>query len=192
MNKVTEIYNYLIANPHANGPLGSIVEHLPTLKELASESNFVVEMGVGMIISTWALLAGNPKKLISYDINHPKIHGANIDSVYAICKEANIHFEFIQADTASIEIEECDFLFIDSLHTYDHLKKELYLHAKKVKKYIAFHDTVTFGERGELPNSGGLMPAILEFLDLNPDWEIKEHYLNNNGLLVLKKKTYPI
>jgi hypothetical protein len=32
----------------------------------------------------------------------------------------------------------------------------------------------------------GLVPAIQEFLEKNPDWILFEHYENNNGLTILK------
>lgn len=184
MNRIEKSYNFLLQNPY--GPIASIVEHLPTLKSLSSECDSVVEMGIGRIVSTWALLAGRPKKLTSYDINHPRIHGVSLDEITEASLEEKIEFNFIQADTANVEIEPCDLLFIDSLHTYEHLKKELELHAKKVRKYMAFHDTVTFGYIGETGGLG-LMKAINEFMDENKDWEIKEIFKNNNGLLVIKR-----
>jgi len=184
MDLIEKNYKSLVINPW--GPVVSIVEHLPTLKRLASECDYVVEMGIGMIVSTWALLAGKPKSLISYDIHHPNIHGRTLDDVEKASAESGIIFKFIQKDTSKIEIDECDFLFIDSLHTYDHLKEELKLHPSKVKKYIAFHDTVTFGKIGE--NGGeGLTKAIEEFMEENTEWKVKETFVNNNGLLVIER-----
>jgi hypothetical protein len=95
------------------------------------------------------------------------------------------------------EIEETDFLFIDTLHAYAQLKKELEMHALKAKKFIAFHDTVSYGERDEDNYTGviqkkhekqGLNAAINEFLESNPQWSIEEVFTNNNGLTVLKRK----
>ena len=164
-----------------------INEHLPTLKSLAEECETVVEMGVRTIVSTWALLAGNPKSLLSIDIKHPEVHGSDINQVEQLATEAGIEFSFLEADTTQIEIEECDFLFIDTWHVYDQLKKELELHGNKAKKYLAFHDTVTFGLRGETAGYAGLLPAIAEFTQANPQWILHQHYKNNNGLMVLKR-----
>lgn len=36
----------------------------------------------------------------------------------------------------------------------------------------------------------GLEKAITEFINNNPDWQIKEIYTNNNGLTILEKKQY--
>ena len=188
MEKINNKYNFWKNSP------GNINEHFDAIKQFSSECDIIVEMGIGRIISTWAFLAGSPKKLTSYDINHPQIYGpeSNINEVVELANECGINYSFIQADTANIEIDECDLLFIDTLHTYDHLKKELEIHPKKVKKYIIFHDTVTFGSVGERPNTMGLLPAIYEFLQKSPEWKIKIHYLNNNGLLVLEKNHNPI
>ena len=46
-----------------------INENLPTLKRYAEECDHVTEMGVRTIVSTYALLMGKPKKMVSYDIN---------------------------------------------------------------------------------------------------------------------------
>ena len=55
-----------------------------------------------------------------------------------------------------------------------------------------FHDTETFGYKDEEEADGskkpqGLMPAINEFLEENPHWEILEQIPINNGLTVLKR-----
>jgi hypothetical protein len=34
----------------------------------------------------------------------------------------------------------------------------------------------------------GLWPALEEFLAAHQEWEIAEHYANNNGLTVLRRK----
>ncbi len=164
-----------------------INEHLPVLKELASQSDSVVEMGVRWVVSTFAILAGKPKSLTSIDIQDPKTYNNRIDIASDFAKKEEINFEFILADTTKIEIDPCDFLFIDTWHVYDQLKKELDLHGNKAKKFLAFHDTVTFGKKGEGGSHKGLMLAIDEFMKENPHWKVKKHYTNNNGLLVLER-----
>lgn len=158
---------------------GDINENLPHLKDYASRYETIVEMGVRSIVSTWALLAGNPKKLTSIDIVHPSHYGATIDEVYQLSQKEGIIFNFILADTHKVTIEECDMLFIDTLHTYDHLSKELELHSPKVKHCIAFHDTISCPE---------VYLAILDFIKINSIWKIDLHKENNNGLLFLVRK----
>ena len=165
-----------------------INEHLPTLKQYASECDVVMELGVRTGNSTFALLSGLPKKMRSFDI------GPFCNKI--ICKdlaEANgIDWQFIQENVLTTDkIEECDLLFIDTLHSYFQLKKELELHGNKSRKYIVLHDTFTFGKRDEFTPAGqpnlGLLPAIFEFLDNNKHWAVHKIYDNNNGLMILKR-----
>ena len=163
--------------------MSDINEHLPTLFGYAKECESIIEMGVRGVVSTWALLMSRPKKMESWDINFDSGMKTALDEAY----KENIDFKFIIADTTKATSNEVDLLFIDTKHNYEQLKIELNLHGKNTKKYIIFHDTVTFGYRDEFGDGKGLMPAIREFIKENPYWIIKEHYLNNNGLLILEK-----
>jgi hypothetical protein len=192
MNNIIKRYEELCLIP------SDINEHLTTLKKYSEECDTVTEMGVRWIVSTWALLFGNPKKMTSIDLNHPSVFGGNIDDVYNAVKETSIDFTFIESDSLKINIEPCDLLFIDTWHDYLQLKQELTRHHNNVNKYIILHDTNTFGYEDEpldwnnievietnLPK--GLCPAIDEFLMTNKDWILWERKPNNNGLTVLKK-----
>jgi len=168
-----------------------INEHLPTLKRYAAECEHITELGCRGVVSTWAFLAGNPKRMVSIDIEDCKV-----DAASNACLQAGINFEFIKADDTKIEIEPTDLLFIDTLHTYEQLSKELALHGNKAKKYIILHDTEIFGHKDYYGNKKygtdgvvGLQPAIDEFLQKNQSWKIEEVFKNNNGLTVLKKQT---
>ncbi len=180
MEVLENIYNKRCETP------SDINEHLPTLKKYAEECDHITEMGVRWVVSTFAFMMGKPKKLISIDINPVEKHGIQTIDLISLAKTAGVEFEFVLGDTTEIEIEETDFLFIDTLHTYTQLKKELALHPSKVKKYIGFHDTTTFAQVGEYKEAG-LWPAIEEFLSSNPEWVIAEKFENNNGLTILKK-----
>lgn len=167
-----------------------IFEHLPTLKDLASECNHVTEMGVRYIVSTYAFLEGlgSGKKLVSIDITHPAQYGGDLSNAQITAQQKGIDFSFIQADTLKIDIEPTDLLFIDTLHRYNQLKEELAKHADKARKYIAFHDTTTFATMGDDGVEGnGLWKAIEEFLAEHPEWKIKHRYTNNNGLTILQR-----
>ena len=187
MNKlIKEYYNeYYIKKSDIN-------EHLPTLFKYASSCDHITEMGVRSGVSTVAFLQAKPKILISIDI----IKHKNINNLEKQSKTENINFNFILGNTLKIKIEETELLFIDTLHTYDQLSKELKLHVDKVKKYIILHDTSSFEfedekRRGYIPSSTGkkgLWPAVEEFLDKNNNWSIKERFKNNNGLTILQKE----
>ena len=175
---LNQIYERLYNTP------SDINEHLPILASYASECDHITEMGVRYIVSTYALLMGKPKRMIS---NY--IHMCHWESVRDLVKE-DTDFQFLVGNTLEIEIEPTDLLFIDTLHNYAQLKKELELHASKVSKYIIFHDTTSFENVGESYSGnpeGGIWPAIEEFLQLNPQWTLKERFTNNNGLTIIKK-----
>ena len=180
MEVLENIYNQRCSMP------SDINEHLPTLKKYAEECDHITEMGVRWVVSTFAFMMGKPKKLISIDIDPVEKHGIQTIDLITLAKTAGVEFEFVLGDTTEIEIEETDFLFIDTLHTYTQLKKELALHPSKVKKYIGFHDTTTFAQVGEYKEVG-LWPAIEEFLSSNPEWVIAEKFEKNNGLTILKR-----
>lgn len=181
---------------------GDINEHLETIKLYAKECNNIVEMGVRSPISTFALLAGRPKELISIDILHPS-HFPNgqieLDLAYELAKEENIKFNFIQSDSITYKIEKCDLLMIDTWHTYRQLISELITHEQSVSKYIILHDTTSYAIEDEAnwasspePNftgeiKQGLWLAVEDFLLHFKSWKIHERFIHNNGLTILKK-----
>lgn len=187
MKKIEEKYTQLCMES------SDINEHLPVLKKYAEECSHITEMGTRYVVSTWAFLFGNPKKLVCYDI----LTGLNMDivnqrlsEVEESAKHIGVDFTFIQGDVLNLTIEDTDLLFIDTYHEYNQIKSELKLHSDKVKKYLIFHDTTTFGEHGETfkeSNTKGIWPAIEEFLAEKPEWEIAEKLENNNGLTILKR-----
>ena len=161
---------------------GDINEHLQTLFDLADECEHVTEFGVRWGSSTTAFLASRAR-LVSYDIaQHPAAR-----HLFELAREEGKAAEFKVGDTLKIErIFETDLLFIDTLHTYAQLRHELFKFHNSVLKYIVLHDTVTFGQTGE-DGGPGLILAVWDFLTTFPEWRIKEHYTNNNGLTVLER-----
>jgi len=177
-----------------------INEHLETLKKYTQECDVIVEMGVRSIVSTWAFLAGNPKKLTSIDLYNPVSFGGNLQEVYDAASLTETDFSFVVHDSLTYNIDSCDLLFLDTWHDFLQLKKELTRHHSKVNKYIIIHDTVYWGYSDEASHDNmgaindsetnlpkGLMPAIEEFLYHNRNWVIWEKKANNNGLTVLKR-----
>lgn len=166
-----------------------INQHLPTLYETAQGCDHITEMGVRTGVSTRAFLYANPKKYIAYDLHIDP----TVNILFDYCKSIGKDYHYIESDVLKIEIEETDLLFIDTYHCYDQLSKELNLHSGKVKKYIIFHDTYTFGRKGEnvsIPGFNGLkgiMYAIEEFLQQNSNWKIVHNVDYNNGLIIIQK-----
>lgn len=193
MEKVLEKYNY-----HKDTP-SDINEHLPALYEYAMKCDHVTEMGTRSVVSAWAFVLANPKKLVCYDIERHQ----NIDELESLANEYFVNLKFIEADVLKTEIEETDLLFIDTFHTYEQLTRELELHSHKARKYLAFHDTTSFGFRDEADyhcvsdivkntekRKTGLVPAIDEFMksELGSCWEVEKIFMNNNGLTILRRK----
>lgn len=164
-----------------------INEHLPALKALGDVCNHVTEFGVRDVVSTYAFLESKAKIIRAYDINYSH----NMTDAIRVADRTGKDLKFIIGSTLEVQIEETDLLFIDTLHTCEQLKAELVRHAHKVKKFIAFHDVVTFGYRDENNNTvppTGLLPAIFGFLSVSPMWRIFHFNHNNNGLLILEKR----
>ena len=160
-----------------------INEHLPVLKELADKCNSVTEFGTRDGQSTRAFLASKVPVIKAYDLSLD----ANVQHLFDYAKNSGRDVTYAQADVLKLEIDNADLLFIDTWHTYEQLRQELIIHGNKANKYLAFHDTHTYGTKDEDCNKMGLLPAILEFLSENTHWKIKLHKTNNNGLTVLER-----
>jgi hypothetical protein len=178
--KIDEIYEQKCAEP------SDINEHLPILKAYASRCKLVTEFGVRGVVSTWALIAGRPMLVTSYDLNTPG--DEMLCQIRSVAIEADVIFAFVQQDVLKASIGTTDMLFIDTFHTFTQLRQELNRHASSVRKWIILHDTETFGEKGEASEERGLNYAIREFLLANDDWTEQVRYTNNNGLTILKRK----
>lgn len=171
--------------------ISDINEHLVILYETAKECDHVTELGVRSGASTRAFLYANPLKYIAYDLEINE----EVNKLFKHCKKLGRDFHYIQADVLNVEIENTDFLFIDTYHNYEQLSKELELHSSKVNRYIGFHDTFTYGRVGEnlsfqsFSGTKGILYAIEEFLDKNKNWEIVHDVDYNNGLIIIENKT---
>jgi hypothetical protein len=77
------------------------LEHCDKLRELAAQADSVVEFGMRHGVSTVALLAGQPKQMISYDLHQ--------DPVAELLKsrQGATAFSFVQGDSLSVDIEPC-------------------------------------------------------------------------------------
>lgn len=158
-------------------------EHMAFIKTCSSQCSSVVEFGVYDCTSTWALLAGHPKTLTSYDI----ARRPEVDEVEKAAADSSTRFTFILADTRTVEIEETDLLFIDAGHFYEELKVELATNAGKVRKLILMHDTTLFAHHDESYQGRGLWPAIEEFLAAHPEWVVRERVAYCHGMTTLAR-----
>jgi predicted O-methyltransferase YrrM len=156
--------------------LGDSPARFETYKSYASKVDSIIEFGVYTGLSTCAWLSGNPKKLRSYDITNKYL--TVIDELEFNARENGIDFKFTVANSLEIAAEECDLLFIDTVHTKDHCISELNRHASLAKKYIILHDP------SDWP---GVFEAAITYLHHNREWHIIEHCNKSSGLLVLER-----
>lgn len=185
-----------------------IGEHMPVLYSLAKESTSVTEIGLGGVVSTWALLKGLADNGVPHcvykgiDIAQPPID--NMQMAQKLAEEQGIQFIFQRGDDLHLDIEPVDLLFIDSMHTYCHLTYELETFSPKVRKWIAMHDTSEpWGYRDDAEYRGnyseypatdtyprkktGLWPAVEDFLSRHPEWVLQERRTNCHGFTILRR-----
>lgn len=171
-----------------------INEHLHDLYTLACNCTHITEMGSRFGSSTKAFLNA-PVSLRAYDL---EIHKPLMD-LFKIARKAGKDVEYNKGNTLELLIEPTDMIFIDTWHSQQQLRDELKLHGNAARKYLAFHDTHTYGVRDEQKDWAanpdrkamdrqGLLPAIIDFVIANPHWHFKMHKSNNNGLTVLERR----
>lgn len=168
-----------------------INEHLPLLRELAAQCTHVTEFGTRWGTgSTIAFIAAQPKTFVAWDLDAGHMLSPRIDTLYRLAGDTR--FQPRVGNTLEITIEPTDLLFIDTLHTAKQLLHELERHCdpkhQRVRKFLAFHDTSTFGMVGEDGQPPGLRTAIRQFQKYFafPLWCLMHELENNNGLIVLK------
>jgi hypothetical protein len=185
------LYNELgFKNDAETGIYSDISAHLPMLEFLASRCEHITEFGVRDCYSTVAFISSCRGKVISYDVNLTP----SIEFLQSLQDSVPCTWEFKLADTTNknLKIEQTDLLFIDTLHTYDQVKKELELHSDKVNRFIVFHDTYSQWDKS-LDNieEEGIGRAIEEFLKENTNWIIVYQVFFNHGLIAIEKRGSP-
>jgi hypothetical protein len=176
----------------------AMTPHLARLRALAGGLNLCVEFGVKQGASSVALLLG-AQHVISYDI----VETPQARSLQVI---AGPRWDYRIQDSRTARPTPCDLCFVDSLHTYAQVKAELAQHAAHVRKYLVFHDTITFGSIGANGETGtwiwrqepgvavtmehmGIRPAIDELMIADRSWQLAAHYTHSHGLLVLERRS---
>ena len=125
----------MIAYEQAVAKWSDIVDHLPRLREEACRPNVVViELGVRGGNSTAAFL------------DAAELYEGHVWSVdIADCPGEHERWTFIQGDDMDVvdQLPECDVLFIDTSHHYEHTLEELKAYVPKVRDggVVLLHDT---------------------------------------------------
>lgn len=187
-----------IYNGHLQNRRHGTATHLPRLRNYATGCDLAIEFGTQHGASASALLLG-ARRVISYDLKYsPRLE--------ALATAAGDRWLFRRQDSGrGPSIESCDLLFVDSLHTDAQVTAELSRHADAVRRWLIFHDTMTFGSVGadgasgclsyhhnrgeEIPREHyGIRLAIDQLQIRDPSWRIYEHYPESHGLLVLERR----
>ena len=210
MEIVKNNFELLCRNQYPGKNSSDIMEHLVTLYKYSKECDSVFETGVRGCVSSWAFLYGllnseskNKKSLFMNDINI-----CDVENLVLVSKNFNIDVSYEWKNNLLLDLKQnYDITFIDTWHIYGQLKRELDKFSKITNKYIIMHDTTIDEIDGETIRCGmnpvnqskesgfpvqeitkGLWPAVVEFLQKNPEWYIKERFTNNNGLTILARK----
>jgi GT2 family glycosyltransferase len=157
-----------------------INQHLESIYQHIKGCNIAVSLGVSRGYSAFALLMGCQHH-ITVD-PAPNQDALNLLSEYFGQKSEVV----IQNTNEQLYLDEFDILFVDYVHTGECVEKEIKAHAHKVKKFIFFHDTNSFGDVGE-DGKEGIKKPILDFLLENEEWRILYCENKNNGMIILGK-----
>jgi hypothetical protein len=159
----------------------NINKHLPVLRRLAEECNVIVELGLCYGWSTRAFLAAKPERLFSVEKARIRPELLSLQKIVH-----NTDWKIINKGSLQIKPIACDLLLFDTVHRYAHLKAELEIHAESARKGLIFHDTYTFGHKGE-GRGMGILKAIDEYIAKNNCWKKVYDTTDNNGLQVYER-----
>ena len=136
------------------------------------------ELGVNQGATLAAAMLQNPKKIRAYDISLKPYNFAN-KHFAGYAADNSIDYIISEEDTLKCVLDPVDLLYIDTLHRYDHLTKELERHGDKAKKYIVFHDTHA---------QQGLKQAVQEYVQFHHEWSIVTDCQDNVGFMTIQKR----
>lgn len=156
-------------------------EYLAVHDEIAERLDSTMtyrELGVnqGATLALASLIL--PNKIRAYDINLKNFEPYRpLFTVF----HRDYGGDFRAEEKSSLDpstVEDVDVLYIDTVHTAEHLIKELHLHHSSVKKYIICHDTFA---------KPGMHMAIENFCMMNPEWRVAKYYQKNVGYTTLER-----
>lgn len=141
------------------------------------------ELGTHQGATAAAACLANPNILQSIELVDTSFDLFNKHSILfeGFCTNHKINISKIKIDSSDPRsaVNPIDLLLVDSLHTPEHLRKELLIHPVKVQKFMIFHDTEVNGSK--------LFKVLENFVKNNSCWSIFEHYPNNVGYTILKR-----
>ncbi len=164
-------------------------EHMQVLRNCANECGVCVEFGVRWVVTTWALVAAKPQRVISYDITTNSTMQNNLAVLGATAQANGVQFDFYQQDVTQpgFLIPQCDLLYVDIWPEYSLYYNALNNHYSRVSKYIIIHGINNPRDEDGNPGTTGPYLASEEFLIDHPEWTKHQEYRNVHGLVILKR-----
>lgn len=169
-----DVYTFIQSKPR------DLDQHMNKLRELAAGQH-VTEI-TKRRESTVALLAGQPKTLVSYQRESDPV----LPRLAALVPAD----QYVQQSPDAFglpKIAKTDVLFIDDVHTADRLWTQLEKYAPLVRRRIVMRGTGAFGEKAEGMDAPGLLVALRRFLRANTKWSVVYHTGNQYGLTVISR-----
>ena len=115
------------------------------------------------------LLGGRPKSLLSFCSERDALQGAIHHAIRAENPQWLASYTSgaltSPADSLAVEIPECDALFLDTIHSGQHVRTELERHGGKVRELIAIRGTGAFGDKAEGTSAPGLYFGIADWIE---------------------------
>lgn len=159
---------------------GDIELHGPRFAALAAqtaldmETPVFVDAGSRPHVTAAAFAVGGGKRARVHVI------AASEPSVVRSLRTLGMDVGFLAGSSLTVEVPECDGLFVDTDHSEDYVLRELINLSPKVRKWIALHDTNSTIFPGPLA-------AVRKFLESNPHWRELLHDKQQHGMLVLAR-----
>jgi glycosyltransferase involved in cell wall biosynthesis len=176
-NTLEEWYTHALKNQ-------GIGKHLPKLRELASQADFVTELGGDRSASTVALAVSGKEVLVvdprewREDVWLAEMTSRKVQFVRKRSEQCEEAFS-LHSDSGE------GLLFIDTVHTANQAYAELVRFAPYHSR-IVFHDTATYGETGQ-DKGPGLLPALRRYMREHPEWSVIYHTQEQYGLTVISR-----
>lgn len=155
--------------------VGDMYKRIDYIKSTFVGVKTITEFGPFEGCSTAAWISLRPERFVTVDRGQT----LDVDLYQRASEEVGTDFTFILGNDLEIDIEPCELLFIDTMHTEDHTFHELQRHADKISKYLVFHDVN--------PMRFETLKGINKWWKTHPEWHLKYQDFNDCGFLVLER-----
>ena len=150
------------------------------------EVKTVTEFGTFQGMSACAFLTTDIEKLYSYDITFKHMHQGEVELIRRL-KRPEADWILTEGDSHKPIEHKSDIIFLDTVHTRDHVSKEVEIHHPKAEKYLIVHDT-NYPKGLEAGDSNRIDTGLFEFIQASDGaWSLDFHSKEGTGIMVLKE-----